>query len=119
MPEMKAKLLTFLPGSVRGSSFADNVMTVARSVVCIAASKSRSAFHSSRPEAAAFAGRRNQFDSFSGNDPRAPLVNRRAAAYFQYAVQLRDLGTHEDCCLRACRLMPSALRLLPAVALCA
>ena len=30
-------------------------------------------------------GRRNQFDPFSGNDPRASPVNRRATAYFQYA----------------------------------
>ena len=37
------------------------------------------------PPAASVDGRRNQFDPFSGNDPRASPLNRRATAYFQYA----------------------------------
>ena len=42
----------------------------------------------SREQAAAIdargaTGLTNQFDPFSGNDPRVPPVNRRAAAYFQ------------------------------------
>src|SRR5262245_26759858 len=83
MPERRAKLLTFLPGGVLERSFADRRITSARKASCIWSRRRRSALHSA--SAGPPVGRLNQFDPFSGNDPRVPPVKRRAAAYFQYA----------------------------------
>src|SRR5687768_445298 len=51
----------------------------------MASSKSTSALQDLSTEIADCTGRTNQFEPASGNDPRAPPVNLRAAAYFQYA----------------------------------
>src|SRR5687768_4483926 len=51
----------------------------------MASSKSTSALQDLSTETPDSTGRTNQFDPVHGNDPRAPPVSLRAAAYFQYA----------------------------------